>query len=638
VKKPNTVDFETMPIEYRPDYPPEPVGVAILEVGRKAKYWAWGHSTENNCSKAEAVRELKRLYADRHKRPLLFHNAKFDLDVASIHLGLAIPGYEEFDDTEFLMFLNDPHEAKLSLKPLADKHLGLPADEQTELHDWILSHVFTSEKTAQGSVVVTSDGKPPGFYKVPPSKAGKYIAYAPGKLVGKYAVGDVVRTRGLYDKFAPVVQERGMWPAYEREKRCMPILLENENHGVRINHNRLRRDLKEWEQSLDTVDHYLRRRLKAPDLEVMSGNALADALEEAGFVSEWVLTDKGNRSTSKDNLMAVIEDKAILQALTYRAKMAVTIQTFGRPWLAVADRTGGYIHTSWHQVRKADERGSKANGARTGRIQSTPNFQNVTNKPGESTLPRGLKGKVSELPYLRELVVPWETRHWLYGRDYSQQELRVLAHFEDGALFYAYQKDPNLNVHRMAQALVSELLKYEVAYKPIKILGFGIIYGMGLALLAQMMDVDYHTAKTLKEAYLAIFPDLKELDNNLKEIGRSGEYITTWGGRQYYVEPPTYFEGRRKTYEYKLLNYLVQGSSADCSKQAMINYHSIKDTEAKILLTVHDEFQCSAPKTLVKTEMKKLREAMADVDFDVPMLSDGKTGGQNWGSMKPFRD
>ena len=637
MKTPNTFDFETFPIENRPDYPPKPVGLAIWEVGRNPKYMAWGHPTENNCTEAEAKKELKRLYADRHRRPLLGHHTKFDFDIAETYWGLKHPSYDGFEDTEFIMFLQNPHEPQLSLKPLSDKHLAMPPEEQDELHDWILNHVFTSEPGAKGEVII-ADTKPKGFYKVPPTRAGKYIAFAPGKLVGRYAIGDVVRTRKLYDKFAPEVKARGMAPAYEREKRVQPILLANENHGVRIAHGRLKKDLRTWENSLETADDYIRRRLKAPGLDIDSNVDLADALEAAGFVHEWILTDKGNRSTSKENLMAVVEDEPTLQALFYRAKMAITIRTFGRPWLNVANRTGGYIHTEWHQVRKSDERGKRNNGARTGRIQSTPNFQNVTNKPDLIVLPRALSKKCIQLPYLRDYIVPWSTSESLFGRDYSQQELRVLAHFEDGALFYAYQDDPWLNVHKMAQALVSELLASDVDYKPIKILGFGIIYGMGVGLLAEMMGVDYVTAKRLKRAYLEIFPDLRDLDNDLKELGRNGDYITTWGGRRYYVEPSIRVRGRLKTFEYKLLNYLIQGSSADCTKQAIINFDSVKDEETKMLLNVHDELLCSTPKGLANREMKLLGEAMADVDFDVPMLSDGKIGAVSWGRMKTFKE
>ena len=84
--KPTTVDFETFGIEGRPDYPPEPVGVAIKVWGKKSKYYGWGHPTRNNSTKKEAIKALK--LAFKNKDGILFQNAKFDIDVAETHLGI----------------------------------------------------------------------------------------------------------------------------------------------------------------------------------------------------------------------------------------------------------------------------------------------------------------------------------------------------------------------------------------------------------------------------------------------------------------------------------------------------------------------------------------------------------------------
>ena len=91
-----------------------------------------------------------------------------------------------------------------------------------------------------------------------------------------------------------------------------------------------------------------------------------------------------------------------------------------------------------------------------------------------------------------------------------------------------------------------------------------------------------------------------------------------------------------QTYEYKMINYLIQGSSADCTKQAIINYHhalKYARTSARFLITVHDEINFSAPEKQMTKEMKRLSDCMEDVDFHVPMLSDGSTG-PNWGTLK----
>ena len=91
-----------------------------------------------------------------------------------------------------------------------------------------------------------------------------------------------------------------------------------------------------------------------------------------------------------------------------------------------------------------------------------------------------------------------------------------------------------------------------------------------------------------------------------------------------------------QTFEYKLLNYLIQGSAADCTKEAIIRYDAVRQ-ESRFLVTVHDEINISAPAKAIKKEMALLREAMQSVEFDVPMLSDGKTG-PRWSSLTKFEE
>ena len=144
-----TIDFETFKIQNRPEYPPKPVGVAIIEPGKAPKYMAWGHPEGNNCTKRQAHLALRHLYNNYR---ILCHNAKFDLEIAEKHFDLPLIPKFGFEDTLFLAFLNDPRDKSLSLKPLADKYLDMEPEEQTKLYDWIQSHVFTSKKSGEGEV------------------------------------------------------------------------------------------------------------------------------------------------------------------------------------------------------------------------------------------------------------------------------------------------------------------------------------------------------------------------------------------------------------------------------------------------------------------------------------------------------
>jgi len=217
----------------------------------------------------------------------------------------------------------------------------------------------------------------------------------------------------------------------------------------------------------------------------------------------------------------------------------------------------------------------------------------------------------------------------------SQQELRALGHYEGSVLLKAYRDDPWLDVHNLAQQLINGTLGTAFTRRPIKDIGFGLIYGMGVAKMAAKTETDTETARTLKQAYLDIFPGLKHLQTELMRRGRAKLPIRTWGGREYYVEPPKVIDGRIRTFEYKLLNVLIQGSCADATKQAIINLHEHPRWEADFILTVHDELLAEAPRADAKYQMLILREAMEAVEFDLPMLSEGEWG-RAWASLADF--
>jgi len=533
--------------------------------------------------------------------------------------------------------------------------LGMPPEEQDKLSEWIMTHVWLSKKFGDGNYKVkVSSTRPKGWYKVPPSKTGAFICLAPGKLAGKYANGDTIRTTKLFRFFwDKVIVGSGMWDSYEREIKLMPILLQSERTGIKINADRLHEDTVTWEGYIQESDEWIRRRLKAKELNVNSGEELADAIEAAGKVDEWVLTENGNRSTSKDNLVIACTDTDLVHVLNYRSTIVTSVRNFARSWLHMADLNKGFISTNWNQVRQSKGAGGgvASKGARTGRLSSSPNFQNVPTKPPQvvttlremkrlldleikaSLIPKSLFDKVGPLPYMRNYITPDKRGDILLNRDYSQQELRILGHFEDGVLMKAYNKDPNMDLHQLATDLINEMLGTDFSRKPIKNMGFGLIYGMGLGLLAETMGVDVDTARIIKNAYLRIFPGLKDLDNDLKHRGRMKEPVRTWGGREYYVEPTRMIKGKPRSFEYKLLNILIQGSAADCTKEAIIRYDEIRE-EGRLLLTVHDELMINAPTKAARREMKLLKEAMESVEFDVPMLSDGKKGTKSWGEMK----
>lgn len=234
------------------------------------------------------------------------------------------------------------------------------------------------------------------------------------------------------------------------------------------------------------------------------------------------------------------------------------------------------------------------------------------------------------MPLVRRYILPDEGQTIVH-RDYNQQEFRILAHFEDDGLMRAYQKDPKLDYHTKMKELIAGNTGLNLERRSVKILNFGILYGMGGPLLASKLGVGVNEALALRKAQKATTPGVAALDASLKALGRAGKPIRTWGGRQYYCEPPALVNGQMRSFEYKLLNYLIQGSAADCTKEALIRYHQHPKRRARMMVTVHDEINVSS--ACPEEDGEVLREVMESIEFDVPMLSDMKAG-INWGDLK----
>ena len=181
----HAVDFESEAIEDRPKYPPKPVGLAHFD-GKDAIYLAWGHPTENNCSEEDGRNYMIELL-DNPENEYVCHNTAFDFSIFEEVWDLRMP-WERSHDTMLQAFLLDPY-GELSLKPLAEKYLGMPPAEQDAVEAWLVRH---------------------GICRAGSKTWGAYISKAPGRLVGTYAKGDVIRTYHLHHLFTSKLQRRTM--------------------------------------------------------------------------------------------------------------------------------------------------------------------------------------------------------------------------------------------------------------------------------------------------------------------------------------------------------------------------------------------------------------------------------------------
>lgn len=642
MKLPHTIDFETESIEPRPAYPPKPVGVAVWEVGRAPVYMAWGHPTGNNCTRSQAKRKLRALW--RSDRGLLCHHAKFDLEVAEVHLDLPLPPWHRVYDTMFDGFLHDPYAETLSLKgpgSLSDRVLTEPYDDDVLIREWIYTHI-------------------PGAKKLK-KQWRKYIALAPGDLVRRYAIGDVRTTRKVFEALHPTF-DAGQLEAYNRERRLIPALIAAERRGIPVAHERLARMTnKEWKPALETTDCWIRRRLQCPGLDINKPAELADAIEKCKrggewILDEWVYTDPstthpdGQRSTAQEALKEVLKDRDLLHALDYRSKLTTSIRNFAEPWLEMCEASGGKIYTNFNQVAHGDDPSGtrKKLGARTGRLSTNPNFQNIPKQPKRivQRLPKGSDARdyivlpkslrVPALPHPRAFIKPLRG-DVLFDRDYAQQELRVLAHYVGGALAEEYRSNPKLDIHDFMMNAIQSRTGILYPRGHVKNIGFAIVYGAGVPKSAKMMGVEEEIARGIRTAYGQVLPGLGDLQDELRGHARAKEPVRTWGGRLFECEKPRAVKGEIWTFEYKMLNTLVQGSSAEITKEAWVRAYEA-DPDLPILLTVHDEFLGACAKSELAYVHVALRRAMESIELDVPLFTDAQKSMRSWAELSSYHE
>lgn len=616
-------DFETLGIQDRPYYPPHPVGVA-LRVNGKSRYWAWGHITgQNNCTFNEAKAELERVCS---KYSVLFHNEKFDAEILRVTFGITFTDWKRTHDTLPLLFLRDPRATTFSLKPSAEVILGEPPAERDAVEDWLIEN-----QPVPGVRISKSKGSE--------HNAGRYIAYAPAELVGPYAIGDVDRTFHLFEKLLPEIEARNMRGAYDREQRLLPHILEMERNGIRVDQCRLNADCESYSDTVGRVDEWLFKRFKCPPFNVESGEELAQAMVKAGVTTAALLglTATGKMATNKDALRGAVKDKQITAMLQYRSQLLTCLKLFMYKWRDQAEQSGGLIFTTWHSTR--NDKGRDGAGARTGRLSSTPNMQNVINilplwEHEDKGLPK-CPIKLPSLPIVRSYIVPMSKGEDLIQRDWTQQEPRILAHFCGGSLQQMYIDDPWVDFHDQA---MTELKKVGLTLtrKVVKTFNLGTIYGQGIGLLAEKSGLDYETAKGVKTALQNLYPGLKEIYREARLRAATNTPIRTWGGREYHVEPPKIINGKFQQFDYKLPNCLIQGSAADSNKESLIRFCERKRPSWKVILTIHDEIVVSVPRKERRKAMLTLKQAMEVEDFDVPMLSEGKYSSENFHALKDW--
>jgi DNA polymerase-1 len=388
-----------------------------------------------------------------------------------------------------------------------------------------------------------------------------------------------------------------MKQAYLNEMVLMPHILAMEQRGIHIDIPKLAKDVNYYYEKLDWLDSQICAKL-GREVDVDSNAALADAVEAAGLSKGFATTPTGKRSTAKESLIEAIADPELLGHLLMRGALATCLRTFMQNWLNEAQEHGK-LYIKWNQIRNYSD-----TGARTGRLSSSPNLQNI---PVEwEGLLAQLKAIGYELPFklpqVRSYIIPAPGNIFV-ARDYSAQEMKLLAHFTQGALLESLRADPGRDIHLIAAEIAG------ITRKVAKTLGFAVLYGAGVGRIAESLSIGVGEATSIKKRYLGALPEIKVFQDELTRTGRSGGYVETLGGRQYHVQPPAIVMGVMRHFEYKLTNYKIQGSAADQTKRAMLSYCRNTST-GTLALSVHDQLVIECPIADAPHEREVLREAV----------------------------
>jgi len=522
----------------------------------------------------------------------------FDMAVIVEKFGLDFPQPERVHDTLVLAFLQNPYVRSLALKELCVEWLEIQPEERDQLFEWLVAHI-------------------PAVAKKPKS-AGAYIARGPAALVGMYAEADVKLTAKLWD-YTITVRDT-MPEAYLREIELMPVLLENSMKGVRVDRQGLTDCLAKVMLDIKQCEVWLNKYFNADDINYNSGAQLVQVIQAKGCYDKdkkWPTSDKGTLLSDKDTLADIVTDTELSSVLRHRDVLAKLAGTYIEPWLAQSESTGR-IYTEWNTVR------GEVGGTRTGRLSSKPTLQTMPTRGPKTPLPSEIHDLI--IPKVRQYILPDEG-HSMIAADFNAQELRLFAHFEDGKLKEQYLKDPKADLHTFSKNLMSAKVGRDIPRDYIKTLSFGILYGAGPKKLSEMLKISYSEAKELVDLYKSeVASGLLKINDDLTTRYRMKLPFKTIGGRLIKGEPPKIIHGKLMEFGFKSLNTLIQGSGADMTKKAMIDFAKIAD-KSRLLLSLHDEIVITCEKGYEEREAKKLEDCMMYAfKLDVPFIAEAVTG------------
>ena len=518
--------------------------------------------------------------------PKVAHNAKFDLvfmrrygiDVNPIHY-----------DTMIAQWLVDP-SSEVGLKPMALRLLNVQMTEITEL-------------IGKGKKAIT-------------------MARVPIEESAKYAAADAALLFPLHDK---VNQELSADDdlkklLHEMEMPLMPVIADMEMRGVMLDVPYMENLSDELAGRLHDLEQDIFLDTSYGEFNINSSQQLADVLfGKLGLSTKGLKKTKtGHFSLRADTLENMVDEHPVIRKVLDYRQLQKLKSTYVDALPALVNPRTGRIHTSYNQT-----------GTTTGRFSSSdPNLQNIPIRTDEGRRIR------------KAFIAPAD--HVLLAVDYSQVELRILAHYSgDEALIDAFQK--GLDIHASTAAAVHRIPIEDVSYEQrsfAKSVNFGLMYGMGAFRLASSSDLTLAEAKAFIEAYFERFPGVKKYLDDSKQFAQDNGYVTTMMGRRRNFAVLQNFSAShvaRQRAEREAINMPIQGTAADILKVAMINlYEQLQNSTlgAQMILQVHDELVLEVPASTVEATTRLVTETMESaVKLEVPLKVEAAVG-PNWYEME----
>jgi DNA polymerase-1 len=445
----------------------------------------------------------------------------------------------------------------------------------------------------------------------------KRMDEVPIPLITDYAAEDALVPVRLQPILARRLESESLVPLFrDVEMPLIDVLVELEYNGVKIDVERLAELSRSYGVHMERLEKEIYA-LAGHEFNIASPRQLQEVLFDEQKLPARRWTAKTGPSTDAD----VLEELAVLHPLPARIvdyrQYAKLKGTYVDALPRMVNPRTGRVHASFNQVVAA-----------TGRLSAhDPNLQNI---PVRTEAGREI----------RSAFVPGEEGWTLVAADYSQIELRVLAHYTaDERLCDAFQRDEDIHARVAGQVNNVPLEQVtEDMRRQAKVVNFGTIYGQGAVGLARQLGIDRQTAAKFIDSYFQTYPGIERfLVESLAECRRQG-YVTTILGRRRTIEGVRADAGRsRNLPERTAVNTIIQGSAADLMKLAMIAvYRRLKRERhpARMLLQIHDELIFEAPHEQVSYLAKLLREEMSGVyPLRVPLKVDVKAG-PNWADAR----